>query len=176
MYIGIDTFDWFVTLLHYLFLNENRFGFWLPELPISCKSNKRQSAVFSPADHRLRIAQISGQFSSPRSWNSVDCICNHTIICHRGSQRLPPAVCLAEGLATTVRLLSAQDKICLRWSSGKRKIRAVWTLNFSKILYFALVNFSLMLFTLMILILLHDQFTVSLLHCYIPYWSTMKSR
>ena len=136
MYIGIDTFDWFVTLLHYLFLNENRFGFWLPELPISCKSNKRQSAVFSPADHRLRIAQISGQFSSPRSWNSVDCICNHTIICHADHCNCPPAVRLAEGLVSRWSLrpfaccpprMSAQDKICQRWQRRKRKIRAAWT-------------------------------------------------
>ena len=131
MYIGIDTFDWFVTLLHYLFLNENRFGFWLPELPISCKSNKRQSAVFSPADHRLRIAQISGQFSSPRSWNSVDCICNHTIICHRDCL---PANRLAEGLADDHRDRSLAvpfdclcNKICLRWLRGKLKICTVWT-------------------------------------------------
>jgi len=33
------------------------------------------------------------------AWTVCLYICNHTIICHRGSPRLLPAVCLSEGLA-----------------------------------------------------------------------------
>jgi len=48
--------------------------------------------------------------------NSASYICNHMIICHRGSPQLPPAVCLADGLAEDhCDRLFAQDKICPRW-------------------------------------------------------------
>ena len=61
-------------------------------------------------------------------------ICNHTIICHCGSPRLPPAVCLVKGLADKhcdCSLAFHRDFPCkikfVCGGSGKRKICTVWT-------------------------------------------------
>ena len=65
-----QSFDWFVTLLHYLFSNKKKIRVLVvkSELLISCHTNERQSAVHSPqntatAHCGLRSTQMSGQFS-----------------------------------------------------------------------------------------------------------------
>ena len=61
-----QSFDWFVTLLHYLFSNKKKIRVLVvkSELLISCHTNERQSAVHSPqntatAHCGLRSAQFS---------------------------------------------------------------------------------------------------------------------
>ena len=70
MYIGIDS-RLIVTLLHYLFSNKKRLGFWLPNQNYWYLVTRTSGSpsCFPPTDRRdstrgLRIAQMSGQFSS----------------------------------------------------------------------------------------------------------------
>ena len=64
-----QSFDWFVTLLHYLFsIKKELLIFWYP--------NERQSAGFPPRwpPRGFRITQMRGQFSWSRRW--ADCPLN----------------------------------------------------------------------------------------------------
>ena len=77
-----QSFDWFVTLLHYLLSNKKKLVA-KPELLISCHPNERQPAVLPPRQHPMtwESPQMSGQFNwsdcplndatesgCPRSW------------------------------------------------------------------------------------------------------------